>query len=143
MNICIIQIWLSHMFTIYFPQKYWHHLDMILSKNLPCFSFVNTGIIVIIIRYWHHSNMILLHTYHLFPVKILPSFEYGSPTLLLCFLSKILALFEGGSVTKERKAGEYRLIQSPYFTYHIEICLSAAILDMSVFSTLRNNSHGK
>ena len=64
---------------------------------------------------------------------VLPRYYYVSS-------SKILALFEGGSVTKERKAGEYRLIQSPYFTYHIEICLSAAILNMLVFSTLRNYS---
>ena len=52
-----------HIFTIYFPHKYWDHSNIFLSHisiNLPR-------------KYWNRLDMILSHIYHVFPSELLAS----------------------------------------------------------------------
>ena len=57
-----------HIFTIYFPHKYWDHSNIFLSHisiNLPR-------------KYWNRLNMILSHIYHVLPSKVMSLFGYDS-----------------------------------------------------------------
>ena len=114
-------------FTIHFPQKYWPHLNVVLSyiyhlfpskvltsfeygfvPYLPLIFLKNSWTISIwfchlfmtyfLQKYWRHSNMVLTHIYHLLPTKMLESFGYGYVAYLLFICFEILASLEYGSV---------------------------------------------